>query len=706
MKLRFTLFVLLIAMAAGLIAQTPSEDPYLWLEEVHGERALSWVEQQNQKTLERLTSHPQYQEIYQDTLQDLTQSDRLPNIQIIGDYAYDLVQDADHVRGLWSRTKIADFLSNRPDWQPVLDLDKLGKDENASWVFRGANCVKPGNDRCMLTLSPGGSDASVYREFDLVERKFVEGGFYLPEVKASLAWEDRDTLLVSAATTPENSSSSGYGRTLKRWRRGKPLVDEAVVLEVPPEHMAVWPSSDISNGERYTIAADLVTIFDSKIYLLQSGREPLLLPFPTGFQLFGFAAGRGYGVINQPFQQDGEKIKSGSMVAFPIGEMVESGTLSRAEVLFSPTENQAISALLGYGTVDFDDVIYFVITEDVVGKLKRVRWSGDGWAIDEVALPDHGAVAIVGGHKESGTVIANYQNLVTPPTIYSIDNGLNPRAIVSLKPKFDASGLIVEQNFATSKDGTRVPYFIARPRDLQLDGTAPTLIGAYGGFGLTISPNYMGMFGGGAPFKSIIQAGGIYVSANIRGGGEYGPDWHNAGKRENRQRVYDDFYAVAEDLIARRYTTPKHLGISGASNSGLLVGVAVTQRPDLYSAALCGVPLLDMKRYHKLLAGASWMAEYGDPDNPEDWEFIEKYSPYHNVRPMTEYPEVMFWGSTKDDRVHPGHSRKMAAKMMGQGHPILFYEETEGGHGTADLNQQARLQALQAIYLIDKLTRG
>jgi prolyl oligopeptidase len=706
MKLRFTLFVLLIATAAGSIAQTPSEDPYLWLEEVHGEQALSWVEQQNQKTLERLTSHPQYQEVYQDTLRDLTQSDRLPKIQSIGDYAYDLVQDADHVRGLWSRAKITDFLSNRPDWQPVLDLDKLGKDENASWVFRGANCVKPDNDRCMLTLSPGGSDASVYREFDLVDRKFVEGGFYLPEVKASLAWEDRDTLLVSAATTAENSSSSGYGRTLKRWRRGKPLVDEAVVLEVPPEHMAIWPSSDISNGERYTIAADLVTIFDSTVYLLQSGREPLLLPFPTGFQLFGFAAGRGYGVINQPFQQDDENIKSGSMVAFPIGEMVESGTLSRAEVLFSPTENQAISALLGYGTVDFDDAIYFVITEDVVGKLKRLRWSGDGWAIDEVALPDHGAVAIVGGHKESGTVIANYQNLVTPPTIYSIDDDLNPRSIVSLKPKFDASGLIVEQNFATSKDGTRVPYFIARPRDLQLDGTAPTLIGAYGGFGLTISPNYMGMFGGGAPFKSIIQAGGIYVSANIRGGGEYGPDWHNAGKRENRQRVYDDFYAVAEDLIARRYTTPKQLGISGASNSGLLVGVAVTQRPDLYSAALCGVPLLDMKRYHKLLAGASWMAEYGDPDNPEDWEFIEKYSPYHNVRPMTEYPEVMFWGSTKDDRVHPGHSRKMAAKMMGQGHPILFYEETEGGHGTADLNQQARLQALQAIYLIDKLTRG
>ncbi len=695
-----------LSMGPTLMAQDALDDPYLWLEEVQGERALEWVNEQNALTLQRLTSHPRYLEIYQDTLKDLTQGDRLPNIQVIGDYAYDLLQTADHVRGLWQRTTVDDFLSGKPIWQTVLDVDQLGRDENASWVFRGATCVEPENDRCMLTLSPGGSDAAAYREFDLVTRSFVKDGFHLPEVKASVVWEDRDTLLVSAATTAENSSLSGYGRSLKRWHRGNALSEAAVVMTVPADHMAIWPSSKWDGDRHYSIAADLVTIFESDIYLVDAGTEPLLLAFPEGFQFSGVTAGRAYGTLKSALQQDGTEFKAGAMVAFPLEPMVESGRLSNAELLFSPSANQALNTALGFGTVAFADTVYFVITQDVVGKLLSARFAEGGWEVSEVALPDHGSVSIMAGHKGSATVFATYQNLITPPTLYAIRRDSEPAEVVRVKPKFDASDLIVEQNFASSKDGTKVPYFITRPRDMQMDGTAPTLIGAYGGFGLTISPNYMGVFGGGAPFKSIIQSGGVYVSANIRGGGEYGPAWHEAGTRENRQRVYEDFYAVAEDLIEKGYTSPEHLGISGASNSGLLVGVAITQRPDLYKAALCGVPLLDMRRYHKLLAGASWMAEYGDPDNPDDWAFIRQYSPYQNVRPMTKYPEVMFWGSTKDDRVHPGHSRKMAAKMQGQGHPILFFEETEGGHGTADLNHQAKLQALQAVYLIDKLTKG
>ena len=703
---KLAVMILLGSLAGQLFADESSEDPYLWLEEVQGEQALEWVEEQNALTLEKLTSHPRYKEIYEDTLKDLTQGDRLPNVQIIGDYAYDLLQNADHVRGLWQRAAVDDFIKDKPVWTTVLDLDKLGRKENASWVFKGATCVKPENDRCMLTLSPGGSDAAVYREFDLTSRSFVKGGFRLPEVKASVAWEDRDTLLVSAATAPEFTSQSGYGRSLKRWNRGNALKDEAVILEVPADHMAIWASSYSSGDHQFRIARDLVTIFDSKIYLLDSIKEPRLLPLPEGFQFTGIAAGRVYGILQHALVQDGSEFGSGTMVAFPLQPMLESGSLSTAELMFSPGKNQAINSLLGFGTATLDDSVYFTMTEDVVGRILRADFTGNQWKITDVGMPDNGSVSIVDSHTSSGTLITNYQNLVTPPTLYAVVSGATPEVIVGLKPKFDASGLIVEQKFATSKDGTKVPYFITRPRDLQLDGTAPTLIGAYGGFGITISPNYMGTFGGGAPFKAMVQAGGIYVSANIRGGGEYGPDWHSAGTRENRQRVYDDFYAVAEDLIEHGYTSPKHLGISGASNSGLLVGVAITQRPDLYNAALCGVPLLDMKRYHKLLAGASWMAEYGDPDNPEDWAFIKEYSPYQNVRPMTKYPEVMFWGSTKDDRVHPGHSRKMAAKMKGQGHPILFFEETEGGHGTADLNHQAKLQALQAVYLIDKLTKG
>ncbi len=344
--------------------------------------------------------------------------------------------------------------------------------------------------------------------------------------------------------------------------------------------------------------------------------------------------------------------------------------------------------------------------EDVVGQVLEFRRGDEGWESTPVDLPGNGAVTLMAAHRDSGTVFVRYENLVTPPTVFAVGAEGSPRAIESLQDRFDPAGVITEQLFATSADGTQVPYFVARRENMAMDGSAPVLLAAYGGFGLSITPTYRGTlsFGSGAPFEAVLDAGGAYVLANIRGGGEYGPEWHQSAILENRQRVYEDFHAVAEDLIARGYTSKGHLGVAGASNSGLLVGVAMTQRPDLYSAVLCGVPLLDMRRYHQLLAGASWMGEYGNPDDPEMWDVIRTYSPYHNVKPDVDYPEPFFWGSTKDDRVHPGHARKMAARMREHGHDFLFFEQTEGGHGSADLSQLARLEALQAVYVLGQLT--
>jgi prolyl oligopeptidase len=686
-----------------MAAADAQEDEFLWLEEIEGERALAWVHEQNENTLARLTAHPEYEAIYQDSLKDLTQSDRLPTLQIIGDHAYDLLQDADHVRGLLRRMPLSDLLDGGTRWEPVLDIDALGKAEGQSWVFKGATCLEPEQDRCMLILSPGGSDASAYREFDLASKSFVEGGFATPVLKANISWMDADTLLISAALDDDNSTLSGYGNRVRQWARGTKLEDAPVLFTIPDEHMAVWGNTIVDGEERYHLLADLETIFDHRQHLLREDGTVVKLPLEDDFEFGGISGGRIFGRQKGDWVQNGVRFKAGSLLSFPLAPMLDSGKLPPAEVLFEPTDSQAVSVMLGSGMVATRDSVYFAITDHVVGKLMRARRENGGWKVSTVALPDNGAVSIVAGSKDAGLIIVQYENLIRPPSLYAVGDDRDPAEFASLEPKFNPDDYETVQHFAVSEDGTRVPYFVVKPKNLVLDGNAPALIGAYGGFGLTIKPGYMGFFGSGAPFKTIIGHGGVYVSANIRGGGEYGPAWHQGAIKENRQRVYEDFFAVAEDLIERGYTSTRRLGIAGASNSGLLVGVSITQRPDLYTAALCGVPLLDMRRYHKLLAGQSWMAEYGDPDDPEQWKFIQGFSPYHNIDPDTEYPEVMFWGSTKDDRVHPGHARKMAARMMAQGHPVLFYEETEGGHGSADLNQKARVDALKAVYLLDKL---
>ncbi|MDP6810339.1 MAG: prolyl oligopeptidase family serine peptidase [Pseudomonadales bacterium] len=675
------------------------DDPYLWLEEVESQEALDWVAEHNAKALERLTGDPRYQAIYDDTLKNLTQTDRLPEVRVLGEHVYDLLQDADHARGLWRRTSVEDFVAGQPDWETVLDVDALDAEEKRSWVFRDLNCLAPEYKRCMLNLSPGGSDASEWREFDLEKKAFVENGFMLPEAKTWLAWRDENTLMVTMAEGGNTETSSGYGRQVRLWTRGTPFSEATVIHEVDADHMTVQPRQIIDDGNQYNLLSDAVTIFQSDYYRLGDNNDVSRLHLPEAFQFSTIHKGWVVGLL----QSDWKELSQGALVGFRIEDLEEEP--EAATTVFEPSESQAVQSLLGMGVMKSDEGVYFSILNDVEGELLRASFDGGEWQTQRVSLPANGTTAVAGVAGASDTVIARYESFTQPPTLFATRGGDTPEQVDRLQERFDGSGYVTEQFFATSADGTKVPYFIVHPIDLEQDGSAPALLGAYGGFGLPITPGYMGtIFGVGAPFKTMVTSGGSYVLANIRGGGEYGPGWHEAGKFKNRQRVYDDFHAVAEDLIARKFTSSSKLGIVGASNSGLLMGVAFTQRPDLYGAVLCGVPLLDMRRYHLLLAGASWMGEYGDPDDPEMWEVIKTYSPYHNLSAEKDYPGVLLFGSTKDDRVHPGHMRKMAARMTEMGHEYLFYENVEGGHGAAaDLVQQAQLQSLQAVYLLQEL---
>lgn len=694
---------LIFAMQAH--AQTPADnDPFLWLEDVEGEQALAWVTEENKRTLKTLQSDPRYSANFDDAMADLSRNAELPQITIIGDHVYQLFANQEHLRGLWRRMPQVDYLAGKTEWEPVIDVDALADEDGESWVFRGANCVKPAQDRCMITLSPGGSDASVFREYDLAKKTWVEDGFYLPEMKSNVVWADRDSLLVSAATGPEDTTTSGYGRVVRLWQRGSEFSEATEVMSVPAEHTFLWPQSIRDGDETHLLLADHVSIFDPRMSLLTPSGDVVNLGFPAQFVFMTVFDGQAVGSLQSDWKQGDSEFAQGSLISFPLDELGQLA-LPNASLLLRPTKRQAINTLLNSGLYTTGERLYFTMMEDVRGRLISADYVDGGWSVKQEAFPDNGVIRVVTAGKDR--LIVTYENLLTPPTQYAVTAQGNTRSIASLKPRMDTSGLMVEQHFAVSHDGTKVPYFIARPKGWTDDNPIPTLVAAYGGFGVSTEPGYLGGYWGGHFSKTMLSNGGAFVLANIRGGAEYGPVWHQQGMLQNRQRVYDDFHAVAEDLIARGYTTKKQLGIYGASNSGLLMGVAYTQRPDLYSAVLCGVPLLDMRRYHLLLAGASWVGEYGNPDDPEMWEAIQRYSPYHNLFEDKEYPEVFFFTSTKDDRVHPGHARKMAAKMQAQEHPFLYFENTEGGHGSAaDVSQKARLGALQAVYLMQELDFG
>ncbi len=839
------LAILIVAQASLMGAESaesaePAEsaDPYLWLEDVEGERALAWVAAQNRESEARLTADPRFAAVQTAAYAVYAAADRIPYAAQAGQRMLNFWQDQAHVRGLLRSAEREAYLAGEPAWETLLDLDQLAEAEGENWVYKGVQCLQPEARRCLLRLSRGGGDAVTVREFDLDAKRFVTDGFVSSEAKQSAAWLDADRLLIAKAGDGFRVTDSGYAAELRLWRRGEPLQGSQLLLSVPADHVAVSGAVLKNALGTFPFAVDSPTFFEEDVYYLGNalgdplgntlsdasndaaepglpGRgagladestiapgdrrlvglghpivrklplppdvdwrglfqdrvvgltrsewhpalgaatpagsaprtaaptvvaaessaagaagktagepvgEPSSLPIgepssapisetpgtPTGEaigQPFGEPLGEPAGQsLGQPFGEPsgnssgepfgkpfGKPIPAGALFSIPLSDLL-AGQLASLEVLVRPTARRAVT-----GVQAGRSSLYVSVTEDVVMQLLELRPQETGWGRQTVPLPANGSLSIVSASPHSDLALVNFEAFLKPDTLYAITPGKAPKAVAQLPARFDAAELSVRQTFATSSDGVKVPCFIIEPK--RLSGPLPTLLYGYGGFEIALTPSYL------SPLATAwLQAGGVFAIANIRGGGEYGPRWHQAALGPNRQRAYDDFAAVAEHLAATGVTRPQQLGIYGGSNGGLLVGVAFTQRPELFGAAVSAVPLLDMLRYDKLLAGASWTGEYGDPDDPEARRWLAAYSPYQNTRPDAAYPPMFLTTSTKDDRVHPGHARKMAARLKAQGHAALYYENTEGGHSAAaNLAQLARRDALVATFLMQEL---
>jgi prolyl oligopeptidase len=687
----------LVAVLAVLLTAQQNDDPFLWLEDIEGKAPLDWVRAQNARSLKELQADPLYPELHKEALQILTSEQRLPIGQIHGSHVYDFWQDGEHLRGIWRRASLDSYKAGTPDWETLLDVDALAKAENENWVFHNADCLPPLYERCLISLSRGGSDASTSREFSISRKAFVQDGFVTPEGKNGEAWLDENTLLVGS-DWGEGRTDSGYPRAVRRWKRGTAFSEATKVFEGEAKDVGVNPAV-LRHGEGvYPLIVRAVTFFEQTYYWLKPDGQLAPLPLPSRSRLAGAFQGRLVVALQEPWTYQDVTHPSGSLVALRLEDM-------KAEQIFAPNERQALNDV-GVGK----SYIFASILEDVAGKAVRFERGENDWKATDVPVPANGVVKIAGTSGERDDWFVLHESLTTPQTLYhvSADNRLSKS--MTLPAFYNATGVVVEQHFATSKDGTRVPYFLMGRKEVLEKGDASTIQYGYGGFLIPILPVYYedpsrpqhGALAG----KLWVSRGGVLVLANIRGGGEYGPRWHEAALKEHRQRAYDDFFAVAEDLIARGVTSPQKLGAMGRSNGGLLMGVALTQRPDLYAAIDCGSPLFDMKRYNKLLAGASWMGEYGNPDIPEQWAYISKYSPYQNLKKGKSYPKVFFYTSTKDDRVHPGHARKAAAKLAELGYDFYYYENIEGGHGgTTNQEELAMRTALEYTYFAHQLMR-
>lgn len=682
--------------AEGSIEIDPQADPRLWLEEVEGERALAWARGENQRSYARLREDPRYAERFEAALEVYQSQDRIPYGRLREGQVYNFWEDADRRHGLWRRASLASYLDATPQWESLLDLDALAAAEDRNWVWQGANCAPNGSSRCLLTLSDGGTDAAIRREFDLAAKGFVEDGFATPEAKGNVTWIDDDELLILLAVDPAETTTSGYPFVARRWQRGSPMAEAQEVLRGAPQDVGLWSYRlEGSDGESHVIVSQGHTFYESTRWLIPAQGEPIALPLPRQADIEGLYRGQLIFTTNEPFSADGShEHAAGTMLSFDLQRFLATRELPPLHTVFVPGERQALrsAGVTASG-------ILLIVDDNVIGSL-RIMDFAEGWQARDVALPDNLSLTLVDSNVRETVAFLAAEGFLQPATLYAIDADTASATSVRAAPAwFDSTGLIVEQKQVESSDGTRVPYFLVRREDMAFDGDTPVLLYAYGGFQITMAPGYSGIRG-----RLWLAQGGAYVLANIRGGGEFGPAWHQAGLKTNRQLVYDDLIAVAEDLIESKVTRPGRLAVDGRSNGGLLTGVMYTQRPDLWDAVISGVPLLDMLRYHHLLAGASWMGEYGDPDDAEEGAFLRRISPYHNVRRDGVYPEIFLYTSTKDDRVHPGHARKFAHLLSEAGHPYLYYENIEGGHaGAANLEETAHRDTMLFQFLVQRL---
>ena len=685
----FTLLVAFNPVFNAVAKDSNSEDPYIWLEDVDAEKSMNWVLQQNKNTADQYKADPLYKDLYDQALATLNNKSRIPSVSQRGEWVYNYWKDEKNPRGIYRRAKLKDFNQNdKPNWQTVLDMDQYNIDHEGNWVFKGMNCLAPKYRKCLVSISPGGGDAVMLQEYDMKDKKFINDGFSLPKSKMRVTWRDKDHLFVATDFGSDSMTESGYPRIMKLWQRGTELSSAKTLLTADTKSVSVFAFRSGKGDKAKDFIIDSTSFWTNQYYQWVDG-QALALDIPQSAEVSGVFQGMMIISLKEDWQYQGQFITEGSVLL--INPDVLTGQKSLVEeqdwsVFLTPKANENIESIS-----TSDDTVIITLLSDVVSQVKVYRPTGNDWQVENINFPDNGAIGVTAVDDESGSFFAEYESFITPPTLYHVNGkNLKPKAVKSQDQSFDPAPYQVDQFFARSADGTFVPYFVVMNKDTPFDGSNPTHIFSYGGFRNSLTPSYSGSYEAleGAYGKLWLDRGGVFVSANIRGGGAYGPKWHKSALLENKAKSYEDFEAVAEDLIKRKITSAAHLGIEGRSNGGLLVGATMTRRPDLYGAVICGVPLLDMKRYNKLLAGASWMGEFGNPDIAEQWEFIKAYSPYQNMQPNTEYPATFFYTSTRDDRVHPGHARKMAAKMMSFGYPIWYYENTEGGHGGSSTNEQ------------------
>jgi prolyl oligopeptidase len=686
---------LLTGLCTASVASAAGEDPFLWLEEVQGARALEWVKAQNAKTLAVLEKDPRFETFHAEALTLLTATDRIPAPDLRAGGVDNFWQDRTNPRGVWRHTSLEDYARPAPQWKTVLDLDALSRAEGANWVYKGSECLPPEDQRCLVSLSNGGKDAVEVRELDAATGAFVEGGFRLPEGKQSSEWLDVDTLLVGRDWGAGTLTESGYAYVLKRWKRGTPLSEAQEVFR--GERTDAWVSPRVlrdAEGRRQGVLIQrAVTFFESEYWLLgEGGAAPARVPLPRKASFQAFVQGQAVFTV----QEDWGGFKQGALLAYPLAALEADATAARPALILQPGPRQAIESVS-----ETRGGLLVNVYEDVKGAIDvYTPGKGTTWRRKRLALPKNASVSILATSPAHDRVFVESQGFLEPTALWLGDAAAGTvKKVKALPARFNASTHQVEQRWAVSKDGTRIPYFLVRPKGRKADGTTPTLVYGYGGFQVSKPPVYLPEVG-----KLWLERGGAYVVANIRGGGEFGPRWHQAALREHRQRSFDDFAAVLEDLVRRKVSSPRRIGIYGRSNGGVLTSVTLTQRPELLNAAVIESPLIDMLRYHKLPAGASWVGEYGNPEVPGDAAFIAKYSAYQHLEKGGRYPRPYITTNTLDDRVHPGHARKFAARLEALGLPYLYYENTEGGHSN-DANPLLNAQrwALHYVYLFEQL---
>ncbi|MFT4954604.1 MAG: prolyl oligopeptidase [Brevundimonas sp.] len=677
-----------------------SADEFIWLEEVQGERALAFVEQSNTRALSRLEGDPRYETFRREAYAILSAQDRIPTPQFQSGGLVNFWQDDQHPKGIWRRTTRESYASGNTEWETILDIDALARAEGRDWVWKGAGCLAPDERYCLVNLSNGGQDAVEVREFDTQTGQFVEGGFRLPEGKHRVTWLDADTLLVATDFGDGTLTESGYPYIVRALSRGQSLDQATEIYRGEQGDGGYGVSPSVYRGPEGQVEAVIITrpldTFNAERWQVVNG-QAVRLNLPSKVDIHGTMGDRLILTAEEDWTFGGHDIETGDLAAIPLAALRADAApaLPASPVIFAPSDRQSVN-----GVAITNGHVVASVLDNVSGGLIRFAPRDGGWTQTALPTPDNVSVSLVDASRAHEDMFYYVQGFLTPSTLSQADVASARSEILRESPaRFDASTHVVEQHSVASTDGTEIPYFLVRPRDQANDGSAPTIMFGYGGFNIPMLPGYAGQLG-----KLWLEEGGSYVVANIRGGGEFGPGWHQAALNENRQRAFDDFASVARDLIDRGVTSPDHLGIYGRSNGGVLTSVAVTQNPDLFDAAVIESPLIDMLRYHEMPAGASWIGEYGDPRIPEEAAWIAEYSAYQQLRPEVDYPVVYITTNTLDDRVHPGHARKFAARLEAQGHDHLYFEDTSGGHSyDADPAANARRWARHYVYFAQQL---